>query len=1391
MLRFLSVVLSLVLLASVVWAAENIAPNGDFEQGAANAPVHWIPAPATEVGTSLLWTKTGRGDSAAIVVKGSPSPRPPQWTATISQVQPGQHYEAGVWMRVDAPSSLAPQSLPQFKVIQLNAAGQLIARPGPGGVTVYSQSILSAKPAVSDWQELTTRFIADDEARTLLLVCVGGRGFQGVAHFDDLRIVPLADERPVNDYYHQVDTSVPTPHVPWARPLAGGKLKVFCLINNPGKRELVELWQRLDLDFEAVVAASPSALGYAARHSRWRGNTDAEKLAELRAKLAGEYDVYLIANVAWDVLPAELRSQLLERVGQGKGLVVVFRQPSPPADLQALRSQTDLAGQQWILSGLPLARMRTGAIETHLGYHTPGPPLRDLVKACTNQTGRAVFLEYPFPAGERYRDFAGREGIYHGAALCPFLPFDPEQTHEYEYHLQLMARSILWAAQRAPSTTLALEQPSRPAGPAPVVVRLDHAPAGPLRLWYRLVTAKGQVLAQGNQPVAGATVALDLGFVPATDAQLELRLLDEQERVHAFATAPLTITGPARITDIQVERAKVNDGQLQGAVLLDAVGPGELRLQLVDVYDRRVLDEKLAIKEARVPFAFALPRTATARFYELRAEWLDGTGRAVSTDKTTIAVPQPERQDVTYLAWASAYFGAMPMTIVNRFCKERWGMDLYDYEILHAAKVAGPRRFAGAIHPGTTASLAFDQLTVPWNIQVTYQGTGLERKPCLDDPAYRNSVRDLLQTAVRYYRESGVRPPFYSLGDEFNLAYPGNPDVCFAEHTRKRFRSWLEQKYGSLDKLNQVWGTRFGAWDEVGPIILEDARKENQPARWLDHRLHMDDVVLDFIGMCRRAIHELDPGAPVGFESIFRSYSECGYDLERISERCEYLQSYEYPYRWEMLASFMPPGGRYGLWSNSHTTREAARYQVWKSVAHGLNTFGWWRITGEGGILGFDLGPGGVPTKRPGLETQAAAVAAARRGPARLLFDAPRIDQSVAILHSQTSLHMGKFDTGDASVVSAAWSAWGYILEDLGIGYRYLKSSAIDQVTPQNTKVVILPFAVSLPDNVVAALTRYVEAGGTVISDVRAGARDGAGQSVAAGPLAELLGITHAPAAALAPHASPLGKLQLETGLTIANTATRTGQADDIPYGIVHPRGRGRAITLNFLPAAYVPNFAPGDFAIMQYKPEFAINPAVADLVRDLLAPAGVGPAVGIGAPGRNVPGFEQFVRAKGATRLVTIVRKFFGETYTRQSAVQTVHLGAPAHVYEVRSRQYLGWVDQVPITLALGETAVLNLLPYQPRFTGAQARHTNDTIQVTGRLETGPATDIHHVLHVQVTDPTGRVRVEEERNVTLDQPAFHLEFPLPLNAPAGTWTISLVDVGSDQQVNVSVARAP
>ncbi len=76
------------------------------------------------------------------------------------------------------------------------------------------------------------------------------------------------------------------------------------------------------------------------------------------------------------------------------------------------------------------------------------------------------------------------------------------------------------------------------------------------------------------------------------------------------------------------------------------------------------------------------------------------------------------------------------------------------------------------------------------------------RHYCYNSPVYRQFSRKIVEALARHYR-GNTNIIGWQIDNEMNNE---NPE-CFSASCRAAFRTWLRQKYGSLDELNARWGT--------------------------------------------------------------------------------------------------------------------------------------------------------------------------------------------------------------------------------------------------------------------------------------------------------------------------------------------------------------------------------------------------------------------------------------------------------------------------------------------------------------------------------------------------------------------------------------------------------
>lgn len=134
-------------------------------------------------------------------------------------------------------------------------------------------------------------------------------------------------------------------------------------------------------------------------------------------------------------------------------------------------------------------------------------------------------------------------------------------------------------------------------------------------------------------------------------------------------------------------------------------------------------------------------------------------------------------------------------------------------------------------------------LAHPDAMPVTSDGTrlvhGSRDTYCLAAPAYRDAARRIaFALADRFGDHPAVA--LWHVHNEYMT-------LCWCEHTATAFRTWLRARHGSLDALNEAWGTafwsqRYTSWEQVLPPRATQWHKN--PGQALDFRRFWSDEAL-------------------------------------------------------------------------------------------------------------------------------------------------------------------------------------------------------------------------------------------------------------------------------------------------------------------------------------------------------------------------------------------------------------------------------------------------------------------------------------------------------------------------------------------------------------------
>ncbi|HUU26934.1 MAG TPA: beta-galactosidase [archaeon] len=151
---------------------------------------------------------------------------------------------------------------------------------------------------------------------------------------------------------------------------------------------------------------------------------------------------------------------------------------------------------------------------------------------------------------------------------------------------------------------------------------------------------------------------------------------------------------------------------------------------------------------------------------------------------------------------------------------------------------------------------------------------------CLESPHIREAV---LKYMERRYNEWKENPELLYNIMAYELMY-----ICYCEKSQEMFRGWLENKYGSVMKLNEVWGTGYRTFAETTAPATYNAAPlpDINRAAWYDWAIFNNSRFTDYLKWNKAQIRKLDPNIPLcagGTSSMLSSAnSTTGIDEELI-----------------------------------------------------------------------------------------------------------------------------------------------------------------------------------------------------------------------------------------------------------------------------------------------------------------------------------------------------------------------------------------------------------------------------------------------------------------------------------------------------------------------------
>lgn len=189
-------------------------------------------------------------------------------------------------------------------------------------------------------------------------------------------------------------------------------------------------------------------------------------------------------------------------------------------------------------------------------------------------------------------------------------------------------------------------------------------------------------------------------------------------------------------------------------------------------------------------------------------------------------------------------------------------------DVLHEHGVAVNLATATASPPPWLAKIA------PESLPITASGVrlspGSRQHYCPNSTAYRKHAAQLVQRIAQRYHDHPALALWH-----INNEYGCHVSACFCDVCAVVFRTWLVERYQTLDMLNEAWGTAFwsqqySAWDEICPP--RQAPYHVNPAQQLDWQRFCSDTLLGLFIMERDIVRQVTPHIPVttNFMGLFK-----------------------------------------------------------------------------------------------------------------------------------------------------------------------------------------------------------------------------------------------------------------------------------------------------------------------------------------------------------------------------------------------------------------------------------------------------------------------------------------------------------------------------------------
>ena len=366
-------------------------------------------------------------------------------------------------------------------------------------------------------------------------------------------------------------------------------------------------------------------------------------------------------------------------------------------------------------------------------------------------------------------------------------------------------------------------------------------------------------------------------------------------------------------------------------------------------------------------------------------------------------------------------------------------------------------------------------------------------------PKYRELCRRIaLEMARQFGHNANVVG--WQIDNEYGYAL-----MSYDPASKRQFQDWLQEKFKTLDSLNQHWETAYwsqtyDAWNEISipkegdnpGLMLE--WKNFVTYTWVSYQQNQIDAIRaqaeprQFITGNLMGFFDGFDHYPIAKPLTFASWDDyvgTGHlDSAQNGLAHDLMRGLKHANFWVMETQ---PGAVNWAGVNNFLNRGEVRAMAWQAIAHGADYIGYWQwrsaLNGQEQYHGVLVGPDGTPV--PLLEEVAQVGREFEKTEAAFRGTTPKSE--VALLHSYQSRWVIDWQRQNKNYDEIA------VLRNY---YRALREIAqsVDVISPEESldgyKLVVAPDLNLIPKQMAEHLLEFVKNGGHLVLGPRSGMKD-------------------------------------------------------------------------------------------------------------------------------------------------------------------------------------------------------------------------------------------------------------------------------------------------------------